>query len=189
MARIVVSEKELSKRVEIIVAQTRTADSPYYKINPSGRVPYLVRDDGVGYEESALICAYLDHVDNRPAFDLPISAEPWEGWRMEAYARSLLDGLAVWGRERARPKTEQSPFTIEHERVRAERMIDLWESKMDHPVMRGALNMAQVTLACALGLEVRNPEFVWRARQPKLASWYDRLAARPSFRSTLPPPV
>jgi len=56
IARIVVLEKGLHNRVEIVVAQTRFADSPYYRINPSGRVPYLVRDDGVGLEESALIC-------------------------------------------------------------------------------------------------------------------------------------
>ena len=69
MARIMVLEKALESRVEIIVAQTRRADSPYYKINPSGRVPFLVRDDGVGLEESSLICAYLDHLDGKPAFD------------------------------------------------------------------------------------------------------------------------
>jgi glutathione S-transferase len=66
-------------------------------------------------------------------------------------------------------------------------MTDLWESKMDHPVMRGALNMAQLTLACALGLEVRNQDFAWRPQHPKLAAWYDRVAGRPSFNSTLPP--
>ena len=49
MARIVVLEKNLADRVEIVAAQTRTANSPYYQINPSGRVPYLVRDDGVGH--------------------------------------------------------------------------------------------------------------------------------------------
>ena len=187
MTRIVVIEKELGNRVETIVAQTRTADSPYYSINPSGRVPYLIRDDGIGHEESALICAYLDHFDKRPAFDMPVDADPWQGWRMEAFARSLLDGLAVWGRELARPKTEQSAFTIEHECARSERMTDLWESKMDDPVMRGALNMAQLTLACALGLEVRNQDFKWRPSHPKLAAWYDRVAARQSFKATLPP--
>ena len=62
MARIVVLEKGLEGRVETVVAKTRAADSPYYGINPSGRVPYLVRDDGVGMEESAVICAYLDAV-------------------------------------------------------------------------------------------------------------------------------
>ena len=36
MARIVVLEKGLENRVEIITAQTRVADSPYYLINPSG---------------------------------------------------------------------------------------------------------------------------------------------------------
>ena len=40
----VVIQKGLESRVEIIRAQTRLTDSPYYKINPSGRVPYLIRD-------------------------------------------------------------------------------------------------------------------------------------------------
>ena len=65
MARITVLEKRLESRVEVIVAQTRAANSPYYAINPSGRVPYLVRDDGVGLEESAVICAWLDHAPGR----------------------------------------------------------------------------------------------------------------------------
>ena len=47
IARVVVLEKGLESRVEIIAAQTRLADSPYYNINPSGRVPCLIRDDGV----------------------------------------------------------------------------------------------------------------------------------------------
>ena len=37
LARILVIEKTLEGRVEIIAAKTRTADSPYYRINPSGR--------------------------------------------------------------------------------------------------------------------------------------------------------
>ena len=63
IARVVVIEKGMESRVEIIAALTRRADSPYYTINPSGRVPYLIRDDGVGLEESAVICDYLDHID------------------------------------------------------------------------------------------------------------------------------
>jgi glutathione S-transferase len=46
LARIVVVEKGLEDRVEIIEAKTRMKDSPYYQINPSGRVPYLVDDTG-----------------------------------------------------------------------------------------------------------------------------------------------
>jgi glutathione S-transferase len=65
LARIIVIEKALEDRVEIIEAKTRTPGSPYYRINPSGRVPYLIDDTGVGMEDSQLICAYLDSTASR----------------------------------------------------------------------------------------------------------------------------
>jgi glutathione S-transferase len=187
MARIVALEKGLAERVETVAAKTRTADSPYYGINPSGRVPYLVREDGVGMEESALICAYLDHLDGRPAFELPGGTESWEARRLESLARSMLDGLAVWSREIVRPENERSPTVIRHETERARRMVGLWEREIGHPIMQGALNMVQITLACALGLEARIPGFLWRPGHPKLSAWFDRTAARPSFAATAPP--
>ena len=187
MARIVVLEKKLESRVEIVFAKTRVADSPYYTINPSGRVPYLVRDDGVGMEESALICDYLDRVDGRPAFELPSGAAGLEARRLEALARSLVDGLSVWNRELARPADERSPGVIRHETERARRMVELWEHEIGREHMRGALNMAQMTLGAALGLELRNPDFRWRPGHPKLAAWYDALAGRASFAATAPP--
>ena len=187
MARIVVLEKGLGSRVEMIAARTRVADSPYYDINPSGRVPCLICDDGVGLEESAVICAYLDHLDGDPAFDLPAGDEGWEARRLEALARSMLDGLSVWNRELLRPENERSPGVIRHETDRAQRMADLWEVEIDRPRMRRALNMAQITLACGLGLEARIPDFHWRPRHPQLREWFDRVAARPSFTATAPP--
>jgi glutathione S-transferase len=187
MARIVVIEKGLESRVEVIPAQTRRTDSPYYKINPSGRVPYLIRDDGVGLEESAVICAYLDHLDGKPVFDLPAGGHAWEARRLEALARSMLDGLAVWGREITRPQNEQSPTVIRHEADRSKRMADLWEREIDHPLMRGALNLAQITLACALGFEARIPDLQWRPGHPKLCDWFGHIAARPSIAATAPP--
>ncbi len=183
MARIVVFEKGLGGCVEIIAAQTRAADSPYYDINPSGRVPYLVRDDGVGMEESALVCAYLDHLDGKPAFQ----QEGWEARRLEGVARSYLDGLSVWLRELYRPPNERSPAVIRHEMDRAARLADLWEREVAHPLMGGGLNMVQLTLACALGIELRMPDLDWRTARPKLGAWYERIAARPSFKETEPP--
>ena len=187
MARIVVLEKKLEARVEVIAAQTRTPGSPYYAINPSGRVPYLVRDDGVGMEESAVICAYLDQLDGRPAFALPAGEQGWETRRLEALARSMMDGLAVWLRETTRPQNERSPTIVQHEAARSARMVDLWEKEIAHPLMRSGLNLAQITLACALSLEVRNADFRWRPGHPQLSAWYDRIAARPSLAATAPP--
>jgi glutathione S-transferase len=53
--------------------------------------------------------------------------------------------------------------------------------------MQGALDMAQITLACGLGLAARNADFQWRQGHPKLCTWYDRISARPAFASTAPP--
>jgi glutathione S-transferase len=186
-ARIVVLEKGLEGRVDSIVAQTRVANSPYYAINPSGRVPYLVRDDGVGMEGSALICAYLDHLDGAPAFALPAGDQAWESWRLEALGRSMLHGLTVWGRElRHRPEGERSPTIIEHERQRSRRMADVWEREIENPLMRGRLNMAQITMACALQYGSHVLGLEWRQGHPKLARWLEALAERPSVSSTAP---
>ena len=187
IARIVVLEKGLGDRVEIVIAKTRRAMSPYYDINPSGRVPFLERDDGAGLEESALICAYLDHLGGKPAFDLPTAGDPWEPRRLEALARSMLDGLAVWGRELRRPVNERSPTIVQHETDRARRMVDLWEREIDAPLLQGALNTIQITLGCALGFASLIPDFAWRPTHPKLAAWLARIETRPSFAATAPP--
>ena len=84
-------------------------------------------------------------------FDLPPADAAWDARRLEALARSMLDGLSVWVREIRRPEVEHSPSVIRHEAERASRMADLWEAEIEHPWMRGALNLAQITLGCALG--------------------------------------
>jgi len=189
MARMVVIEKGLANRVEIMFAQTRRADSAYYRVNPSGRVPYLMRDDGVGLEESALICDYLDQLDGRPRFRLPTADSGWEARRLEALARSMTDGVSVWGRELTRPPDERSPSVIQHEADRSRRMGALWEREIGHPLMRGALNMPQLMLACGLGMEARNRDLDWRSGHAKLCAWFDAFAKRPSFVATAAPAV
>ena len=93
LARILVIEKGLTQRVAIIEAKTRTVGSPYYAINPSGRVPYLINDAGVGMEDSQLICAYLDALDGAPRFhataELRLGLRPRGGKRAQPVRRSL----------------------------------------------------------------------------------------------------
>jgi glutathione S-transferase len=120
-------------------------------------------------------------------FDLPAGEAMWEALRLEGMARSMMDGLSVWLRETYRPAGERSASVIRHETERASRMADLWETQIDHPWMHGPLNLAQITLGCALGLEARNPDLHWRPGHPKLTAWFERIAARPSFVATAPP--
>jgi glutathione S-transferase len=187
MVRIVIREKFLEGRVEVIQALTRKTDSPYYSINPSGRVPYLIHDDGVAMEDSQLICAYLDHLDGAPIFDHPLESSGWESRRLEALARSLMESLCVWGRVLALPEGERSPTVIEHERQRSKRLTNLWESEINHPLLNGEINLIQITLVCALQLDRRNNDNQWRPDHPKLSSWANLISERASIADTLPP--
>ncbi len=186
VARIAVIEKGLGERVEIIPAVTRTAGSPYYTINPSGRVPFLVRDDGVGIEDSQLIAAYLDSLDGRPTFTLPASLQGWAYGRLEGYARSMVDGISVWVREKRRPENERSPTILAHEAERAERLANFWEREIGQPLMQGPLNMAQMLLISAIDQAQHWGLAEFEKGRPKLAIWARRLRERSSIRDTAP---
>ena len=191
MARIVVLEKGLADKVEVVLAKTRTPDSPYYRINPSGRVPFLELDDGKGFEDSPLICLYLDQLDGKPSLHPENGRAGLEMRRLEAMARSMLDGLSVWGREIIyRTEEMRSKMILDHEAARAMRMADAFETEMANPVLTGPLNIAQITLGCAVN-GPGAPKLCgqdWRATHPKLAAWAEKIAARPSFAATVPPP-
>jgi glutathione S-transferase len=186
LARIVVAEKGLEGRVEVVAAKTRVAGSPYYRINPSGRVPYLVDDAGVGMEDSQLVCTFLDGLDGKPRFH-PASDADWSYRRLEARARSLLDGLAVWAREMGRLESERSPTTLTHEGARSERMADYFEAEVAHPLLQGAPTMAHLVLAVAIEFARTRRLSDLTAGRPKLAAWCARISALPAMQATAAP--
>src|SRR5215470_13016860 len=186
LARIIVIEKGLENRVEIIPAKTRTTDSPYYQINPSGRVPYLVDDDGAGMEDSQLICAYLDGLDGKPRFHDASRASDWGYLGLEFAARSMCDGIAVWGREMARPENERSPTTLAHESARAQRMADFFEERVTDPRMQGTPGMAHLMLAVAVEMARKRGLGDLTAGRPRLASWMRTVSSLPSMQKTAP---
>lgn len=186
LARMVVHEKGLGDRVEIVEAKTRTPDSPYYAVNPSGRVPYLVTDDGMSLEDSQVICAYLDGLGGSPRFH-PASDRDWSHRRLEASARSMLDGIAVWAREMSRPENLRSPANLAHEATRTQRMADLFERLTDQPILQGPPNMAQLVLGVAIDTARRRGMGDLTEGRPRLAAWMARFAELPSLKATAPP--
>jgi glutathione S-transferase len=187
LARIMVIEKALEERVEIIEAKTRTPGSSYYQINPSGRVPYLIDDSGVGMEDSQIICAYLDGLDGKPRFHHAAHASDWAYLRLEFAARGMCDGIAVWGREMARPANERSPTTLAHETARAERLADFFESHVADRPMQGSPAMAHLTLVVAVDMARKRGLGDLTAGRQRLADWMRPLSALPSVQRTFPP--
>jgi glutathione S-transferase len=183
LARIVIAQKGLAGRVEIVEAKTRNAGSAYYQINPSGRVPYLVDDEGIGMEDSQVICAYLDRLDGTPW----LHTRPDDDWayrRVEAVARSLCDGIAVWTREMRRPENERSPTILTHEAARSERLADHFETEVSKPLLQGAPTMAHLVLAVALDtVRMRGLGDLTTSR-PGLRRWMERMSQLPGMLAT-----
>jgi glutathione S-transferase len=147
-------------------------------------VPYLVDEAGVGMEDSQLICAYLDSLDGAPWLHHPERIAGLAYRRLEATARSLCDGIAVFVREMRRPENERSPTILAHEAARAQRMAEVFEQTVKDDLLQGPPTMAHLVLVAALE-ESRNrgPGDLTRGR-PQLSEWLRRIAERPSIRAT-----
>lgn len=186
VVRTLLIEKDFGQRVDEIEAKTRTSGSPYYDINPSGRVPFLVLDDGRGIEDSQVICAYLDRLDGKPSFCPSPDTDDWGYGRLETYARSMTDGISVHAREMRRPENERSPGIMRHERDRAQRLADFWEREIAAPAMQGPLNIAQVLLLAGIDFARHAEMAELETGRPALRRWAERLRTRPSIMATAP---
>ena len=187
LARILVLEKALEDRVEIIEAKTRATNSPYYQINPSGRVPYLIDDLGAGMEDSQVICAYLDSLDGTPRFHDSRRQTDWAYQRLEFAARSMCEGICVWAREMSRPENERSPAILAHEASRGRRMADAFEQHVADVRMQSGPSMAHLILAVALDAAAKRGFGDLTAGRPQLAAFMRSMSELPSMQRTTPP--
>ena len=189
MTRIVRLEKDLGDSVEYEVVKTRGEINPYYNVNPSGRVPSLILDDGTVLEESALMCWYLDCIDGTPKLHPADGIYGLEQRRIEAIARSMLDGISLWLREYIyRPPEMHSETIINHERRRASRLADVFEKEVEGKLLSGPINMAQITLACVFHGNMIDslPEFAWQEGRPHLCNWVERIGQNLPVKETAP---
>ena len=186
---IVRLEKGLQEAVELVWTKTRNSSDPSLVFNPSGRIPFLLLEDGVGFEDTDVIIDYFDSLSAPPRYIPPSGEAYWPFRRAQAIARSMLDGISLWLREYIyRPAEMHSETIIDHERRRALRLADIFEKEVESKSLSGPINMAQITLACIFhGSMIDNlPEFAWREGRPHLCNWVERIGQNLSVKETAP---
>lgn len=193
-AMIVRLDLGLEEEVELVWTKSRVPDDPMLTFNPSGRIPFLQLADGTGFEETDVIVEYLDRLGGSRRYEPPALDEVgeetyWHFRRIEAGARSMLDGVSVWAREVIRPEGEQSPGIIAHEKRRADRLLRMFEDEIYFAPLALAgdrLSTSQVLLFCALDVHRRLPDMHWRDACPGLSAWYDRMKEIPAVGQSEP---
>lgn len=175
-------------KLEVTRVRLYSPESEVLVFNPIGRVPTLELDDGTILTESKLILDYIDAFNSGPKL---LPRDGTDGWRTLAemgQASGLLDGIVTWLRGLLPPQPQRASEVIARETERVNRAADALEQAVINGAYAGPINAASIVLGVALGLvEPRLPVWKWRARRPALSAWYDAIAARPSFQSTVPP--
>ena len=187
MIRIVIFEKKLNDQIEFIWTKTRVPDDPIYTINPSGRVPFLLLDDGTGIEDTPVLVQFLDNLKKPRIFVHGLDYFDFQYLQIEAKARSLLDGASVWIREIRRPSNEKSPAILQHEQNRAIRLTSYFDKIVSDPLLGGSINLAQLYLFAALDLERRIQMFSWREGNANLTTWYKNMESQPAVKASWQP--
>ena len=185
--RIVLLEKKIPFQLQ--VESPWEPDSVVSTLNPLGKVPVLVLEDGVSVFDSRVIVEYLDHVS--PVGHL-IPGEPKirMGVRgVEALADGVTDAAVAVYLERKRPPEQQSSdWLVLQEKTLFRGLEALSEALGEKPwYLDKNLTLADIACGCMLGyLDLRFPEIDWRTAHPNLARLADMLATRASFKETVP---
>jgi glutathione S-transferase len=187
--RIVLLEKKIPFQLQ--VENPWAPDSVVSTLNPLGKVPVLVLEDGVSVFDSRVIVEYLNHIS--PVGNL-IPTEPKIRMMVrgvEALADGVIDAaVAVFLEKKRAPEQQNADWLVLQEKTLFRGLEALSEALGEKPWYLGTSNsmtLADVAAGCALGyLDLRFPEIDWRTAHPNLAKLFDKLMTRPSFQETVP---
>jgi glutathione S-transferase len=154
--------------------------------NPLGKVPALLRDGNRALFDSRVVCEYLDSLHDGPPM-FPDSGElRWAALRWQGLGDGMMDAaVAAFVETTRRPEERRWPGWVERQLGSVGRALQTLEKEVAS--VPAQLHVGQIAVGCALGyLDFRHPQLQWRAGHPALANWYETLAARESFRQTVP---
>lgn len=188
--RIVLSEKGISH--EFTNDPPFSPDTQVAQVNPLGKVPVLIMDDGYILYDSRIIVEYLDDLGSPGSSRLIPATGPQRlrVKRWEALADGIIDACVAIYLERKRPESQQSQEWIERQQKKIDQGLQAAASELrDKPWWEGeSMTLADIALGCAFGyLDARFPAVKWRDTYPNLVRLADKLAERQSFKTTVAP--
>ncbi len=186
--RVVAAEKKLELDLE--KADPYSPDSELVKVNPLGKVPALIMDDGTSLFDSRVIVEYLDGLSPVHKLIPESSRDRIAVKRWEAIADGLCDAALTARLENNRPdKNDSSVKQIERQLGKVSACIEEMARELGEReyCVGNALSLADIAAGCSLGyLKLRFPDITWEVSYPNLARLYKKLTARPSFKATDP---
>ena len=184
--RVLAMETDLMGGIELakVTITPTSPDADVCADNPIGKIPTLVLDDGCALYDSRVICEYLDGL-HAGAHLFPDNGNArWTALRRQALADGILDSAVNTRYETSlRPEELRWADWVNNQMAKIRRSLDVLEGEP----MGDGVDIGTISVACALGyLDFRYSDERWRDSRPRLATWFEKFAQRPSMSETSP---
>src|ERR1700687_4305816 len=179
-ARIIIHELALTSRVEEMIVSL-PADAKLRAVNPLGKIPPRLLNDGSVIYDSPLICEYLDDLGQGKFFPragfFREAQGRWRALTLQALGDGLADAVVRRNQEMRLHEGRRSSEVLARQTASIEAaftVADRAAAKFPPEPTIG-----EIAIACAIGyLDLRAPHDGWRDRHPQLARWLDAFSQR-----------
>jgi glutathione S-transferase len=184
--RIAIALLGFDKDITVERADTTDPSDSLRKINPLGKIPVLIVEDGSAVYDSRVILEYLD---DRAGGGKIVPRQPKErlaALRLQALCDGILDAsvLTIYEGRYRKPEMHE-PKWLELQAGKVARALGVLEAAP--PPIDAMPHVGQIALACVLGYRDFRFGGSWRGEYPGLVAWLDSFAARvPAFAATKP---
>ncbi len=181
----VVNYAGLRERIQPVPTKPFDPDTGLLQVNPIGKVPTLILDDGDYLAGGPVIYEYLDTLHDRPRLYPQSGRARFTVLRRTWMADVLFDQFVLLIVESWIEVGAQRPEYIQRCWSKVTRILEQMErdaisyAGLDIAQMRGVGALSFLDLKIrqiggqATGLD---PDFDWRAGRPHLAAWYESLS-------------
>ncbi|MFA6203572.1 MAG: glutathione S-transferase N-terminal domain-containing protein [Gallionella sp.] len=181
-ARLVLLEKNIPH--EYVIDPPSEPGSLVLQVNPLGRIPALILDDGFCVFDSSVIAGYADTLNDAPVLiprTDPLARLRVKRW--EALADGIMDSAIVVRNESLRAEDKQNQAVQDMHNLAVTHALDYAAQLLgEREWCEGdAITLADLALVSALlYLDLRQAARDWRSAHANLAVWLSRISARPS---------
>jgi glutathione S-transferase len=178
----------IAHELELKLEEIRTLpmqDPEFRRVNPLGKIPALVLDDGSVLIDSPVICEYLNHTGGGKFFPgmniFKHNSGRWKALGLAALGDGIADAAVAYvilGRENPVPEAARK------------RQLDTLLAALDaleRVNFAADPTIGEISVGCALGyVDFRLPDLDWKSSRPKLSAWFARFSEYPAMKATVP---
>ena len=194
--RIAAIERGIDSNIKLIPADIGFADktlkiveSNLSTLNPSGRVPTLITDNGQSIYDSTVIVHYLDSIGKEFSIIPKDNDKKINCLKINALVDEIIDSLRHISLENRRAENIRLSHWLDALDKKVRRGIEVIESNIDFLSSSNSqvLNLADISIIILLGTIKRNPKSNYDIFSNNLNAWFNQMSERESVKRTKPP--